>query len=189
VFSEELSLPDVKVLAPKAFEDDRGWFCETYSKRALAQLGITDDFVQDNHSHSRLAGTVRGLHYQSPPFAQAKLVRVSRGQVWDVVVDARRGSPTFGAHVGVELSAQNRKQLYVPVGFLHGFVTRTPDVDLVYKVSNYYAHECDGAVAWNDPALGIDWGVDNKAAVLSQKDADAGGWDEFDTPFVYQAPR
>ncbi|MCP5091752.1 MAG: dTDP-4-dehydrorhamnose 3,5-epimerase, partial [Gammaproteobacteria bacterium] len=169
----ETELPGVVVLTPRRFGDDRGWFCETWNKRALAEVGIELEFVQDNHSYSATVGTLRGLHYQSPPEPQAKLVRVARGAVFDVAVDVRRGSPTFGQWTGVELSAENGRQLLVPVGFLHGFVTRAPDTEVLYKCSGAYAPECDGAVRFDDPDLAIDWGIDADAAVLSAKDAAA----------------
>ena len=154
----------------RRFGDARGYFSETFSARDFAALGIHDDFVQDNQSLSATPGTVRGLHFQTAPHAQAKLVRVLRGRILDVAVDMRAGSPTYGRHVAAELSAANGLMLYVPVGFAHGFVTREPDTEIAYKVTGYYAPACDGGIAWNDPALGIDWGVTAETATLSDKD-------------------
>lgn len=176
------SLPDVLILTPRRIGDTRGWFSETWNRETLAQAGCNlPDFVQDNHSFSALAGTVRGLHYQRPPHAQAKLVRCSRGEILDVAVDIRRGSPHYGHWVGVTLSAQNGQQLFVPEGFLHGFVTRTPDCEVQYKCSDVYAPDCDGAVRWD--SLGIKWGV--SAPILSEKDAAAPQFADFETPFTY----
>jgi dTDP-4-dehydrorhamnose 3,5-epimerase len=166
----ETELRGVKVLTPRRFDDPRGLFCETYSHRTLAEHGIEAAFVQDNHSISRPSWTLRGLHFQLPPFAQDKLVRVVRGKALDVVVDIRRSSPTFGRHVFVLLSADNWKQIFVPAGFAHGFVTLEPDTEVIYKVSNYYSAAHDRGILWNDPDLGIEWGVDPADAVLSDKD-------------------
>lgn len=177
----ELSIPDVKLVTPKRFGDDRGFFSETYNKQRFMDAGITANFIQDNHSLSASKGTLRGLHYQSPPHAQAKLVRVLRGAILDVAVDVRKASPTYGKWVSAELSADNGTQIFVPRGFLHGFVTLTPDTEIAYKVDAYYSKECDGAVIWNDPDLAIDWGVDN--AILSEKDAAAPAFRNFDSPF------
>ncbi len=167
---ERLAIPDVVVLTPRIFRDARGFFSETWNRRALGEAGIEADFVQDNHSLSRDKGVVRGLHFQTPPHAQDKLVRVIRGRVLDVAVDIRRGSPTFGRHVAVELSAENWRQLWVPRGFAHGFCTLEPDTEVLYKVTDYYAPECDEGLLWNDPALGIDWPVGEGEAILSEKD-------------------
>jgi len=184
---EPTSLAGVMLLTPRRFTDARGWFSEVWNKPALAAAGITSDFVQDNHSQSREAGTVRGLHYQSPPHAQAKLVRCARGRILDVAVDIRRGSPGFGRWTGVELSAEDGRQLFIPAGFLHGFVTLEPDCEVLYKCSDTYAPECDGAVRFDDPDLGIDWGIDPAAATLSDKDRAAPLFRNFATPFVYGA--
>lgn len=165
-----LSIPDVKVIVPDRFGDDRGFFSETYSRRVMADAGIEEEFVQDNHSLSAVVGTVRGLHYQLPPFAQAKLVRVIRGAVVDVAVDIRRGSPTFGQHVAVTLSAAAWNQIYVPAGFAHGFCTLEPDTEVVYKVTAYYSRVHDRGISWNDPQLGIAWPVESATAQLSDKD-------------------
>ena len=180
---EPLAIPDVKVVTPPRFGDDRGFFSETYNAQRFREAGIDADFVQDNHSLSARKGTVRGLHFQAPPFAQAKLVRVLRGAIVDVAVDVRRGSPTYGKWVSAELSAENGAQIYVPRGFLHGFATLEPDTEIAYKVDNYYSKECDGAVLWNDETLAIDWGIPAAEAVLSEKDAAAQRFADFDTPF------
>jgi dTDP-4-dehydrorhamnose 3,5-epimerase len=158
------------LLTVRRFADPRGVFVETYNRRDFTSIGIADDFVQDNQSLSTHPGTVRGLHFQRHPHAQAKLVRVLRGRVLDVAVDLRAGSPTFGRHVAAELSAENGRMLYVPVGFAHGFVTREPMTEVAYKVTALYAPDCDGGVFWADPDLGIEWGVAPEAAVVSDKD-------------------
>ena len=181
-------LSGVLVLTPRVFADARGRFCETWRRDRLAAAGIDIDFVQDNESLSHAVGTVRGLHYQSPPHAQAKLVRVLAGCIWDVAVDVRRGSPGYGAWVGVELSAENGRQLLVPAGFLHGFVTRAPDTVVAYKCSDVYAPDCDGAVHFADPGLAIDWGIDPAHAVLSDKDARAPAFAGWDSPFAWDGP-
>lgn len=183
---EKTALPDVLVLTPARHGDARGFFSESWNRRVLAEHGITTEFVQDNHSLSRDAGTVRGLHYQAPPHAQAKLVRCGRGALFDVAVDARVGSPSFGQWVGVELSFENGRQLFIPEGFLHGFVTRLPDTEIIYKCSDHYAPEADGAVRFDDPDLGIDWGIDAGAAILSDKDAKAPGFAEVQSPFMWE---
>ena len=164
-------IPDVKILEPKKHGDNRGFFSEIYSRKALRDLaGIDIEFVQDNHSLSAEKGVLRGLHYQMPPMAQDKLIRVVRGAVLDVAVDIRRGSPTFGRHVSAVISAENWRQIFVPIGFAHGFVTLESNTEVVYKVSNYYSPAHDRGILWNDPALGIDWGVSPAEAVLSEKD-------------------
>ena len=182
------ALEGVVLLKPARFGDARGFFSETWNKARLAEHGLTPDFVQDNHSMSAEAGTLRGLHYQSPPHAQDKLVRCGRGALWDVAVDIRKDSPTFGDWVGVELSAENGRQLLVPKGFLHGFVTMTDDTEIVYKCSDYYAPDCDAGVAWDDPGIGIDWPLEGRAPVLSAKDAAQPALSEIDSPFVWEAP-
>jgi dTDP-4-dehydrorhamnose 3,5-epimerase len=184
---EQTSLADVLILTPRRFGDARGWFSEVWNKETLAAKGIHHDFVQDNHSCSRDVGTVRGLHFQSPPHAQTKLVRCGRGRVFDVAVDIRKGSPTFGKWFGIELSAEDGRQLLIPAGFLHGFVTREPDSELLYKCTDVYAPACDGAVRFDDPDLGIDWGIDPATAILSDKDRAAPLFRNFTTPFVYEA--
>ena len=183
---EETSLPGLLVLTPRRFGDARGWFSEVWNKQVLAQNGIDYDFVQDNHSYSRDVGTIRNLHFQSPPHAQAKLVRCGRGQVFDVAVDIRVGSPTFGKWFGTELSAENGRQLLIPAGFLHGFVTQAADSELLYKCTDFYAPECDGAIRFDDPTIGIDWGIDTTSAILSDKDAKARAFETFESPFIYE---
>lgn len=168
---EPASLPEVLILTPRRYADARGWFSETWNAARMAEAGFDLPWVQDNHSFSARKGTVRGLHFQSPPRAQDKLVRCSRGAILDVAVDFRAGSPRFAQWVGVELSAGNGRQLLVPKGFLHGFVTLTDDSEVQYKCSDLYSPEHDGAVRWNDPAIGIDWAAD--APILSDKDANA----------------
>jgi dTDP-4-dehydrorhamnose 3,5-epimerase len=167
---EPTAIPEVKIVHTRVFADERGFFTELYSRPAFAQAGIAIEFVQDNLSLSRAVGTVRGLHFQAPPFAQDKLVRVARGRILDVAVDLRRGSATFGRHVAVELSQANRRQLLVPIGFAHGFCTLEPDTEVAYKVSAPYSAAHDHGLAWDDPALQIAWPVDPAAAVLSDKD-------------------
>ena len=178
-------IEDVLIISPRRFADDRGFFSETYNARALSDAGFDQKFVQDNHSLSIEKGTVRGLHYQAPPAAQGKLVRVSRGAVYDIAVDIRVGSPTFGKHVKELLSSDNGLQLYVPEGFLHGFITMEPNTEVQYKVTDFYSADHDGAVLWNSPELGIDWGDEAANAVLSKKDAKAMPWTEFSSPFKY----
>ena len=183
---DDTALAGVKVLTPRRHADARGWFMESWSRAALAAGGLALDFVQDNHSLSVEPGTVRGLHFQRPPHAQAKLVRVVAGAILDVAVDARVGSPSYGRWVGVELSAANGRQLLIPEGFLHGFVTRAAMTEVVYKCTDGYAPDCDGAVAWDDPDLGIDWGVEARAAVLSEKDRRAGRFADLASPFAWE---
>ncbi|MEL7087110.1 MAG: dTDP-4-dehydrorhamnose 3,5-epimerase [Planctomycetota bacterium] len=176
-------LPGLMILTPRRFGDARGFFSESWNARAMAEAGLDHDFVQDNHSLSARKGTLRGLHYQSPPRAQAKLVRCGRGALWDVAVDARAGSPTYGQWFGLELSFDNGRQLMIPAGFLHGFVTLTDDVEIVYKCTDFYAPDCDGAVAWD--SCGIDWPLDG-APVLSDKDAAAPAFAALDSPFAWE---
>ncbi|MBZ0123357.1 MAG: dTDP-4-dehydrorhamnose 3,5-epimerase [Roseovarius sp.] len=184
---EKTELDGVLILTPVRHGDARGFFSESWNRRRMAEHGIETDFVQDNHSFSSKVGTVRGLHFQAPPHAQAKLVRCGRGRLFDVAVDIRRGSPTFGRWVGVELSFDNGRQLLVPEGFLHGFITREPDTEIIYKCSDYYAPDCDGAVRFDDPDIGIDWGIDPKRAVLSDKDRAAPLLRDFESPFTWRA--
>lgn len=166
----ETAIPAVKLVKPQKFGDERGFFSEVFNRRAFQEAGIDFDPVQDNHSLSATVGTVRGLHFQGPPSAQAKLVRVARGAILDVAVDIRHGSPTFGQHVAVELSAANWLQLLVPRGFAHGFCTLEPDTEVLYKVDAYYDPTVDFGIAWDDPELAIDWGVEKARATLSEKD-------------------
>ena len=183
---EKTKLAGVFVLTPKRFGDARGFFSESWSARVMAAQGLDFNWVQDNHSLSMQTGTVRGLHFQSPPHAQAKLVRCGRGAFFDVAVDIRRGSPTYGQWTGAELSYENGKQMLVPAGFLHGFATRQPETEIIYKCSDYYAPECDGAVRFDCPTIGIDWGLGGLEPVLSEKDAAAPGLADFDSPFVWE---
>jgi dTDP-4-dehydrorhamnose 3,5-epimerase len=164
------SLPDVVEIVPVRHGDDRGWFSEVWNEKALAEAGVALDWVQDNEAMSAKVGTIRGLHFQLPPFAQDKLVRALRGRIVDVAVDIRQSSPTFGHHVAVELTAAKGNQLLVPKGFAHGYCTLEPDSVIAYKVSNYYAPESDRSLRWDDPALGINWPVDGTEASLSAKD-------------------
>ena len=183
---EETALPGVLLITPRRFGDARGFFSESYNRARMAEHGVTIEFVQDNHSLSAQAGTVRGLHFQAPPHAQDKLVRCGRGALFDVAVDIRKGSPTYGQWVGYELSFENGRQLLVPKGFLHGFVTRVPDTEIMYKCSDYYAPECDGAVRFDSPDIGIDWGFDTDSAVLSEKDAEAPFLKDFGSPLTWE---
>lgn len=178
-----LEIPEVMLLRPSRITDSRGFFTETWSRAAMARVGFSPDFVQDNLSYSARAGTLRGLHYQGPPYAQAKLVAAITGSLLDVAVDIRRGSPTYGRHVTARISADEGWQIYVPHGFLHGFVTLEDDTRTAYKVDAAWARECEGAVMWNDPDLGIDWGVVDP--VMSDKDAAAPPFAQFVSPFVY----
>lgn len=181
---EDTPLPGVKILTPNRFGDARGFFSESWNKRLLAEHGIDLDFVQDNHSVSAQVGTLRGLHFQAPPHAQDKLVRCGQGALFDVAVDIRKGSPSYGQWFGLELSAANGKQLLVPAGFLHGFITRAANTEIIYKCTDYYAPDCDGALRWD--SCGINWHHDG-APVLSDKDAEAPPLAGFDSPFVWQA--
>lgn len=178
-----LAIPDVKLVKTKRISDSRGFFSETYNARAFAAAGINCNFIQDNHSYSAQQWTLRGLHYQAPPHAQAKLVRVLSGRILDVAVDARKDSPAFGKWVKAELSADDGVQMFTPAGFLHGFLTLAPDTVVFYKVDAYYDKPSDGSVRWNDPALAIDWGVAEDKVVLSDKDAGAVSWGDFRSPF------
>jgi dTDP-4-dehydrorhamnose 3,5-epimerase len=172
-------------LVPRAFADPRGWFSETYNQARAAQDGIEAVFCQDNQSFSRHAGTVRGLHFQRPPSAQAKLVRCVRGSIWDVAVDVRRGSPTYGQWVADTLSADNRRQLFIPVGFLHGFVTLEDDTEVAYKCSALYDPASDGGIKWDDPALALPWPLEGHKPLLSEKDEKLPAFALFDSPFDY----
>ena len=173
------------VFTPRQFSDSRGWLSETYNTARLAPYGVPSDFCQDNHSFSKASGTLRGLHFQAPPHSQAKLVRCIRGRIFDVAVDIRRDSPTFGQWVGLELSAENGKQLFIPVGFAHGFITLDQECEILYKVNNYYAPDCDGGIAWNDPDLAIDWPLDELMLVLSDKDTALPSLADFKHDFPY----
>ena len=167
---ESLTIRDVKVLTPERLLDDRGMFCESYNKRALRALGIDIDFVQDNHSVSKHAGTVRGLHFQIPPHAQDKLIRVVRGRIFDVAVDIRRGSPTFGEFVAAEIGAEAWNQMLIPKGFAHAYCTLEDGTEVIYKTSNYYAPGHERGILWNDPDLKIYWPLDEDKAILTCRD-------------------
>ena len=178
------AMPSVQLLRPKRHGDSRGWFTEVYSVPAFSALGITCTFVQDNHSLSTPAYTLRGLHFQTPPRGQTKLVRCIRGRIFDVAVDVRKGSPTYGRWVGAELSAENGHQLFVPIGFAHGFLTLEPDCEVTYKCSDTYARDADGGIAWD--SVGIDWLIPAGAAPeLSDKDKRLPALADFDSPFAY----
>lgn len=180
----ETRLPGVYILEPQVFGDQRGYFMETYSTRAFAELGITNTFVQDNQSFTAQKGTLRGIHFQNAPMAQAKLVRVTRGAVMDVAVDLRKGSPTYLQWAAVELSAENKRILYIPRGFGHGFKTLTDNVEFCYKVDNLYSKEHDRGVRFNDPAIGVDWG-EVKEELLSAKDTLSPLLQDSDCNFVF----
>jgi dTDP-4-dehydrorhamnose 3,5-epimerase len=176
----------VTLIRPKRFGDERGWFTEVYSERKFAEFGIKNRFVQDNHSLSVPTGTLRGLHFQTPPFAQAKLVRCIRGRIFDIAVDIRKNSPTFGKWFGAELSAENGYQLFIPIGFAHGFVTLEPSTEVTYKVSEVYSQKNDGGILWSDPEVGIVWPLpDNIKPTLSIKDEQQPLLAAFDSPFEY----
>ncbi len=177
------ALPDVKLIRPVRHADARGFFMETYSLPVLGEHGIVQPFVQDNHSMSRQPGTVRGLHFQAPPFAQGKLVRVVKGSIFDVAVDIRLGSPTFGRHIAATLTAEGGEQLWVPEGFAHGFCTLEPDTEVIYKVTAVYSRNHDHAIRWDDAELGIAWPVAADAAQLSDKDRAAPSFAQLQTPF------
>ena len=180
----ETKLPGVYIIEPAVFGDQRGYFMETWSTRNFGELGLEYDFVQDNQSFSAQKGTLRGIHFQNAPMAQAKLVRVTRGAVLDVAVDLRKGSPTYRQWVAVELSAENKRMMMVPRGFGHGFKTLTDDVEFIYKVDNLYSRECDRGIRFNDPAVGVDWG-EVKEELLSEKDTKAPLLEDSDCNFVY----
>lgn len=177
-------LSGVFVITPRRFGDPRGFFSESWNMRAMESAGLNYNFVQDNHSMSSQVGTVRGLHFQSPPHAQDKLVRCGRGALFDVAVDVRRESPTYGQWIGEVLSFDNGKQLLIPAGFLHGFMTLEPDTEIVYKCSDYYQPECDGAVHWN--SCGVAWPTTGIDPILSDKDTAAQTMADFDSPFDFK---
>lgn len=171
----------------RRFADERGWFAETYNPVRLAALGIADSFVQDNHAKSGPVGVLRGLHFQRPPFAQAKLVRCVRGRIWDVAVDLRKGSPTYGGWTAAELTADNGLQLYIPAGYAHGYVTLEPDSEVEYKVSAPYAPQCEGGVLWNDPDLALPWPLPASGPLLSDKDQKLPRLKDLDSPFAFES--
>ena len=180
----ETEIPGVLVIEPDVFGDHRGWFCETWNRQKLHNAGIDADFVQDNQSYTKARGTLRGLHFQQNPMSQAKLVRVVRGAVLDVAVDLRKGSPTYLKHVIAELSAENKRQFFIPKGFAHGFLTLTDDVEFVYKVDAPYAPDCDRSVRFDDPEIGVDWPCEEP--ILSDKDKKAPLLRDSDCNFVFE---
>lgn len=180
----DLELPGVRILEPQYFEDFRGYYCETYSKRTLAQQGIETIFVQDNHSLSLKKGTIRGIHFQNNPKPQIKLVRCTKGRVMDFVVDLRRDSPTFRKWVSVELTEENHKQIWIPSGFGHAFITLQDNCEVQYKVDELYYPEYDRAIAWNDPEIAIDWGTQDP--IISQKDTKAPTLAQSDVNFTME---
>ncbi|HXW71629.1 MAG TPA: dTDP-4-dehydrorhamnose 3,5-epimerase [Methylocella sp.] len=178
-----LALEGVFLIKPRRFSDARGYFAEIYNRRRFSDAGIKAEFVQDNQSYSSKAGTVRGLHFQYPPFAQAKLVRALHGRIFDVAVDLRRASPTLGHWIGQILTADGGEQLFIPRGFAHGFCSLEDDVEVAYKVDAFYSPECDSGLIWNDPAINIDWPIDADSAILSNKDTNLGFFKDFNSPF------
>ena len=176
-------LDGVYIIEPKVFGDHRGWFTETYSKDKFKELGIDIDFIQDNHSFSAQKGTLRGLHFQLYPKAQTKFVRCTKGKILDVAIDLRKGSPTYKKWIAVELTEDNKNQLFIPKGFAHGFLTLTDDVEVQYKVDEYYAPECDRSIRFDDPEIGVDWGTENP--ILSEKDVNAPLLKDSDADFKY----
>ena len=178
-------MPMPQLLIPQRHGDARGWFVESYSKRHLSKAGIDDEFVQDNHSFSAAKGTLRGIHFQTPPHVQAKIVRCVAGAIWDVAVDLRAGSPTFGRWVGAALTAAGGEQLYVPSGFGHGFLTLSENAEVAYKTSDYYVPEADGGIVWNCPDMAIAWPLDGAEPVLSDKDRMLPGLKNWHSPFAY----
>ena len=178
-------LMPVRLIKAKRFADDRGWFSETYNRNRFSELGLDITFVQDNHSMSRAAGTLRGLHFQRPPHAQAKLVRCVRGRIWDVAVDIRSRSPTYAKWVACELTDDNGLQLFLPTGFAHGFLTLEPDTEVEYKASDVYEPASEGGLVWNDPNLNISWPLIGRDPILSDKDRALGSLAEFESPFAY----
>jgi dTDP-4-dehydrorhamnose 3,5-epimerase len=183
-----LAIPEVKLITPPIFRDERGFFSETYGRKAFAALGVDIEFVQDNHALSHAPGVLRGLHFQIDPHPQSKLVRVARGAILDVAVDIRHGSPTFGRHVSATLSAENWSQLWVPVGFAHGYCTLEPDTEVIYKVTDFYAPACDRGLAFDDPELGIAWPIPTGQLQLSDKDRRQPRLRDLPAHFTYRAP-
>ena len=181
----ELSIPDIKILKPAVFADERGSFSESFNNQALAEIGLEVNFVQMNLSVSVKTGTVRGLHFQKPPYDQDKLVMVLQGSIWDVGVDLRSGSPFYGTHAGEIISAEAGNQIFMPKGFAHGFCTLEPDTKVVYLVTNFYSAPHDDGLRWDDPTLAIPWPLPPEGATVSGKDAAARGWEGFQSPFSF----
>lgn len=182
--SERLAIPDVILIRVRKFGDSRGHFLETFRKSDFAEFGVACDFVQDNQAFSRQVGTIRGLHFQIPPHAQAKLVRVLHGAVYDAAVDLRRGSPTYGKWCGARLTAEGGEQIFVPRGFAHGYCTLEPDTVVAYKVDGYYAPQSEAGLIWNDPEIGVDWTIPAARGLVSEKDSKLGSLRSFETPFM-----
>ena len=180
-----LSIPDVKLIEPNVINDKRGVFLESYSVRSFKQAGIECAFVQDNYSLSINAGVIRGLHFQLPPFAQAKLIWVTKGRIWDVALDLRGSSPTYGQHTSIELSHKAPQMLYIPVGFAHGFLSMEPNSEVQYKADNYYAPDHDAGILWGDPDIAIDWPIKNNDVILSDKDAALPAFADLQNNFDY----
>lgn len=180
---QPLEIPEVRLVIPARHGDDRGWFVETYNRARLADAGIEGDFVQDNSSFSAQPGTLRGLHFQAPPYAQAKLVRCVRGSIWDVAVDIRAGSPSYGRWVAATLSASSPAQMYVPAGFAHGFCTLEANCEVAYKVDGAYNRDAEGGILWNDPTLAIPWPINQDTAILSEKDRHLPRFKDLQSPF------
>lgn len=187
MFHEATPLPGLIVIVPKVIQDYRGYFAEVYRKDALEKCGIDVNFVQNNQSFSKYVNVVRGLHFQTPPFAQDKLVRALRGRILDVAVDIRQGSPTYGRHFTLELSGENMKQLFIPKGFAHGFVTLEDEVEVSYMTSSYYSPDHDAGIFWADPALAIPWGIRTDDTIVSTRDAQLPTLSKFRTPFTYSS--
>lgn len=187
----DTEIEDVKIIEPDCFGDHRGWFMETYSTNKFKEIGIDNEFVQDNHSMSQKKGTLRGLHFQNNPYAQAKLVRCTKGRVIDVAVDIRKGSPTYKKWVSVELTAENKRMFFIPRGFAHGFLCLSDDVEFQYKVDNLYSKECDRGIRYDDPSIGVDWGslLDGIEPILSDKDKNGPTLDESDANFIYEGAK
>ncbi|XZF75625.1 dTDP-4-dehydrorhamnose 3,5-epimerase [Bacillus sp. AL-1R] len=181
----ETFIKGIVVIEPTVFGDHRGWFMETYNDSKMKDLGMDLNFVQDNQSFSALKGTLRGLHYQLSPKAQTKLVRCTRGAIFDVAVDLRKGSPTYGKWFGIELSAENKKQLFIPKGFAHGFMTLTDNVEVQYKADEFYSPECDRGIVWNDPDIQVQWPM-NSSPLLSEKDKAAPLLKDAENNFIYK---
>ena len=184
---QKTAIKHVLVIAPQKFEDHRGFFRETWNQNSLKRAGINLEFSQDNQSISFETNTIRGLHFQTPPHQQAKLVRCGQGAFLDVAVDIRRGSPSYGAWVSMELSAENGKQMLIPAGFAHGFRTLMPNTEILYKCTAAYAPECDRAIRFDDPDIGIEWGISRDLAIISEKDANAAQLSECGSPFTWDS--
>jgi dTDP-4-dehydrorhamnose 3,5-epimerase len=185
--SERLAIADVILVRVRKFADSRGHFLETFRKTDFAEMDIGCEFVQDNQAYSAQTGTIRGLHFQVPPHAQAKLVRVLRGAVYDAAVDLRRGSPSYGKWCGARLTAEGGEQIFVPAGFAHGYCTLEPDTLVAYKVDNYYAPQSEAGLIWNDPAIGVDWSIPPQSVLVSDKDGKLPSFGSFNTPFEMNA--